>query len=464
MSAPAMISRRAIRISPRRELRFALLAGMESCWVYALLALVGTSMHLRLISPMGVFAAFWIGLVAGRLLPRGKSRWVFLQAAAVLIAALTTLSVARFELYPEFALYDFGWLPRYLSTLFAFTAGVSIEHLAALGVLFAFVRGLGFAQRPLTLWFTGFEFRLGIIIFFVLLLLASLGRRYDPTPWLFVYFFVSLLAIALARMEEMESGVSFGPRWAGILVISVLFVIGLGFLLLHFLTLDVVTGLLRLFAPVWSAAVAIVVLLTLPVAIVVGWLVDLLRPYFSTFESVFRTLGQLFPAAAASRSASSHAASSLAFLVPYLKPLLALAALLIAGAWVAGALSRRIKQSEAEAFYRESLGEERYSDRDAPAKKAKPSRRGLPHASAESIRRIYAALVARAGHAGLPRAIAETPYEYLPRLVEAWPAHAADFRAITEAYVDVHYGEREFAASDVSRLKAVWEKLEQSIG
>ena len=91
---------------------------------------------------------------------------------------------------------------------------------------------------------------------------------------------------------------------------------------------------------------------------------------------------------------------------------------------------------------------------------------GRPRAAgpaAESIRRIYAALVARASDAGLPRARAETPYEYLPRLERAFPQQAVDVRAITDAYVAVHYGEREFAATEVERLRQVWRQVEKSL-
>jgi hypothetical protein len=82
--------------------------------------------------------------------------------------------------------------------------------------------------------------------------------------------------------------------------------------------------------------------------------------------------------------------------------------------------------------------------------------------SAESIRRIYAALVARAGEAGLPRAAAETPYEYLPRLEREWQEQSANLCAITDAYVAVHYGEREFGAAEVDRLRRMWRQVEKS--
>lgn len=72
-------------------------------------------------------------------------------------------------------------------------------------------------------------------------------------------------------------------------------------------------------------------------------------------------------------------------------------------------------------------------------------------------------LMARAGDAGLPRHIAETPYEFLPRLQRAWPDEADQVRTITEAYVAVHYGEREFGAAEVNRLRGLWKRVEGRI-
>jgi hypothetical protein len=85
------------------------------------------------------------------------------------------------------------------------------------------------------------------------------------------------------------------------------------------------------------------------------------------------------------------------------------------------------------------------------------------HIAAESIRRIYAALVARAGDAGLPRDATETPYEFLPRLQERWHTHADDWRAITDAYVDVHYAEHDAAPTQVERVRAAWNRAQKVV-
>ena len=452
------------RLNPRRELRFALLAAMETCWVYALLAyLASFSGAPRAVSALALFASYWIALVVGRVLPRRKERWIILQLAAIGIALVTLFVIARIELYSNAGLFDFSWVPRYLVLLLSFTSGIAAAHLAAMGVLYAFIRGLGFAQRPMTLWFIGFQFRLGIVVFFVLLLLAGIVKPFDQTQWLFIYFFISLLAIALARIDEMESDVRFGPRWILTLLASVGLVLFLGLVLLQFLTLDNTGLLLLLLSPLWAAIAVLVTILAIPFGLLMAFLVDLFSPIFGRISQAFQVLQNLIPTDTGNNAGNAQGLEFLKTLEPIIKTFLILAAILLIGYLIAKALNRRMKQLEDDAYQRESLSEfERRAQRAGmPKKKPRPHRAG--YLSAESIRRIYAALSARASEAGLPRAVAETPYEYLPRLEHAWPEQADQVRKITDAYVEVHYGEREFGAAEVDRLRAVWQQVEQMI-
>jgi hypothetical protein len=449
-------------ISMRRELRYALLAAMETCWAYSVLTLLAALMGIvHAISALSLFAAYWIALVVGRILPQRKERWVFLQMLALCIAVLTMMAVARIELYAHTDLIDFSWLPRYGIILLSFTRGLVAEHLAALGVLYAFVRGLGFGQRPMTLWFTAFQFRLGIVIFFLVLIFSAI-KPFDPSLWLYAYFIVSLTAIALARIDELESDVRLGPRWALTLMASVGLVIFLGLILLQFLTLDSAAAALQLFGPVGALVALIVALVAFPFVYIASWLIDLVSPLFAGVGRFFQALAGLIPSAAgdSARQAQDQIAR-LSFLEPILKSLFVLAVVLILGYQVAHALNRRMKRVVNVQYARESLSDsERNAVRTGARKNKTPPRRYARSFAAVSIRRIYAALVARAGEAGIPRAAAETPYEYLPRLERAWPEHTSDLHAITDAYVDVHYGEREFPTAEVDRLRETWKQVE----
>lgn len=458
----------------RRELRLALLAAMETCWVFAVIVLLTALIERpQPLTPLPFFAAYWLALIVGRLLPESKLRWVILQAIAVTLAVVTLLAVARAELYPQIDWSDFVWLPRLFAGMLSFTNGIAVEHIVGLGVVYVFVRGLGFAQRPLSLWFIGFQFRIGIVVFFLFLLATGMAhsfdalRRnsYDPTVWIFVYFFVSLLAIALARMEEMENDVRYGPRWAITLLVAVALVLFIGFGVLQVFTLDTASTLLQLFSPLWVVMSGIIVLLAIPFGILAEWLVELLRPFFNNVSQLFSQLQQIFPQNQDVTKRIEESASMLTLLEPFLKILCVLVIVFAIGYWIARALNRRMTKIEDEQYAREAIDDK---DDSEHARRATMAKRGAPRPrrrdlAAESIRRIYAALVARAADAGLPRRAAETPYEFLPRLQSQWRSETDDLNVITEAYVQVHYAEHAAAPEQVNGVRAAWQRVEKIV-
>ncbi len=452
-------------IAVRRELRYALLAANESCWVYAIFMLLAALFGVNPPSPLAIFAGYWIALVAGRKLPLRKERWLVLQSAAIGIALVTLLVIIRLQVYPQYALLDLSWLPRYISELLSFTHSLSSATLATLAVIYVFVRGLGFGQRPLTLWFTGFQFRLGIVVFFGTLVLAAFVRKLDVSTWIFVYFFLSLTAIALARMDELGSRLSLGPRWAVTLLAAVGLVIFLSLGVLQVLTLQVLNDIVVLFAPLGTVLDLLIVLIAIPFGYLAAWLVDLLGPLFRNLSQLGQILGNLVPPGANDALKQVQQNTALIdMLAPLLKTLFVVGIVVGIGIMLARTLNRRMKLIEEETYAREAIGNEEDAERVLSERRKKQTpRRRAGDMAAESIRRVYAALVARAAEAGLPRRTAETPYEFLPRLEQAFPEEANQVQAITEAYIAVHYGEYKAPESEVQRVRTAWDQVKKRI-
>ncbi len=455
----------------RRELRLALLAAAETCWVYAVIVLLtALVVQPQPLTPLPFFAAYWLALILGRALPKSKASWIVLQIIAVAIAGLAVLVVARAELYSQLDWLDLSWLPDLIATLLSLTHNIAAAHMVSLGVVYVFVRGLSLAQRPLTLWFIGFQFRLGIVIFFGALLAAAAipamsKSTNNLTPWIFVYFALSLIAIALARIEEMASDVRYGPRWFITLLASVALVIFIGLGALQVVTLDALGIIFVLLTPVWAIFSAIIFLLAIPLGIIAGWLIEWLTPFATSLGILRNQFAKLVPENLTSAENLQSAIAALIWLEPVLKTATVLLIVFALGYWIARALNRRMQQIEEATFIRESIGNDDNQTDSAQRKrfsKRKPHPRAQ-HIAAESIRRIYAALVARAGDAGLPRDAAETPYEFLPRLQEHWQTHADDLRAITDAYVNVHYAEHDAAPTQVERVRAAWNRAQKVI-
>jgi len=80
--------------------------------------------------------------------------------------------------------------------------------------------------------------------------------------------------------------------------------------------------------------------------------------------------------------------------------------------------------------------------------------------TAVSIRRIYQQMCQAAAASGYPRAAAETPFEYLATLALAWPNHTTESKLITQAYVNIRYGEFPETREELGQIQAAWKRLE----
>jgi hypothetical protein len=200
----------------------------------------------------------------------------------------------------------------------------------------------------------------------------------------------------------------------------------------------------------------------LPGGYLVGLFVDWARPLFEKIAQFFSGLESLVPKELAESLKDTTESPFWLNLEAIIKSLAVPVALMITMYFVARALHRRMTKLEEETYIREALSAEDTADpvRHGSMKKPRRPRTRAQHLAAESIRRIYAALVARAAHAGMPRRVAETPYEFLPRLVQQFPTQAEDLRAITEAYVAVHYGELDVAVEQISAIRHAWQRVD----
>jgi hypothetical protein len=83
--------------------------------------------------------------------------------------------------------------------------------------------------------------------------------------------------------------------------------------------------------------------------------------------------------------------------------------------------------------------------------------------AALTIRRIYAHTASLAEERGYPRAIAETPYDYLPALLRAFPNSPDEVTEITESYVAVHYGELPEQRARLTAVRSAWERIRRAV-
>lgn len=449
------------RLNARGELRRALLAAGETCWVYAIvLVLTALARPSNLISPFAIFLTYWAALDIGRYLPRMRLKRSMLQWVNLSLAVLIILTVVRLDLYRNVPPFDITWMPTYFSRLSALFERFSPEQIATVAMVFVYMRGVGFAYRPLTLWFTGFQFRLGIVFFFGSGIVGAFAGGSDFRGLIIAYFFVSLLSIALARMEESGREMALGKAWAFLLAVACLLVVALGFFVTPLLTTSAAAAFFQALAPFGPVAEFILGLIMIPLSYVIEAILEFLIPILSVvIESLRRLPFDLIPQTTAPlQNAADQGTALFVSLWPYVRLLLFLMIVMGVAIIVARTLNRQMNRMEEESFVREGAAE-----RDFKLAEKTGRRRAAPRQrheiEAENIRRIYAALLARCQAIGFPRREAETPFEFLPRLKAHFPRAASDLSALTEAYVAVHYAQVPATGEQVRAMRGVWQRL-----
>ncbi len=449
-----------LHLHARAELRRALFAAAETCWVYAILLTVGALLGPpRLIAPLWIFLVYWAGLEIGYYLPRVRRNWRLLQWTTLGLGALLILVVLRAGLDLGVPLLSLSWLSIYLNQLLTVSQGLSGAQIATVVLLYAYVRGVGFGQRPLTLWFVGFQFRLGVLILFFNGLLGVVTRSVDWRAPLMAYFIISLLGISLARIEEGGREMPLGWTWALILVGASVLVVAFGFFITPLFTVATANALFALLTPLAPVFEFLLNLILVPLIFIIQLIFTLLGPLLRALAEALRSFQQALGAQAqAPPSPTPSPGPDLTFLLPYGHLLLWLAAIFVIGFIVMRALHRRLNQLEEETFQREEAGERELS---AAQKIKRPRATSVSRheIEAENVRRIYAALLAQAAEVGTPRREAETPFEFLPRLGARFPEAEPDLKTLTDAYVAVHYAQIPATSSQVQALRAVWRRV-----
>jgi hypothetical protein len=331
-------------------------------------------------------------------------------------------------------------------------------------------RGLELAQRPLDVDSVGYHFRAGVLVMAVSVALVSFMLSWHPTPLVFIYFFVGLVAVALARAEEasnwrMAIPFPFSLGWLLSIMAAAGVVIAAALGLIALFTGEDLLQTLALLGPVWRVlSVALIVILTLVFRLLYPIIAYLVSRAYDAFEG----LGLEAPELLSTEELLNleQQAEQVSPFEPYNKLLLVLA---VAGVVLVVALMfgrmararRRLGEVDSDSVLGEGGGlgligrlQEGF---EALAGRLNVFGRWR---TAASIRRIYAQMVTTAARRGYPRLPSETPYEHVATLLQSWPGMEGPIRLITEAYVKTHYGEIPETAAEFEAIRRAWEQLQ----
>ncbi len=472
-----------LHLNWRREALYVTLVGAEMCWFTPWVLVIAR--RTEALSPYVTALTLGVLVLAviyfSRLLDFLQLDLLYQRVILVVAVLITTPLVIRSLLYPSYGWLDLGWLGKAARALLSFYSLPPEVGVSAI-VLFLWWRGIGIGQRSLTFRGVAFSFRLGVLWLVVSTSLLSVSTSYNPTLFILPFFFFSLMAVALARVEEVNQarggvGAPFNLAWLTILLGSITTVLVAAWLMAHVYSLEGFSQIFRWLRPVASPLLNVAeYVLTLLFKL----LSPLLQWFFELFEKVFGNLPQTVQELEPLESVSPGEIQSAE---PTGPPRLLMEALRYTclGAVGVGILTvlalvlrRRLEGRRRGDEIRESLwssadlasgmlgslrsGWDRLRDVAGLVGRFGP---GMRFYAAVSIRKIYANMTRLAEREGFPRQPAQTPYEYLPTLGLAFPDCRVEATAITEAYVKVHYGEAPESVGELQRIRDHWQRIRE---
>ncbi|NOX62659.1 MAG: DUF4129 domain-containing protein [Chloroflexi bacterium] len=465
-------------VSWRRNALFFALVGMEMAWFTPfVMALDGRSWNKP---PIFYLAGLWAVMVvmmavAHFLAVRQIDSPLFEMAILGTIVAMTLL-IIRLYVFWDAALFDLSWPRRAIFE--PGRLGPTVLVLVTMGWLWW--RSVTFLQRDMSFFTIGLDFRKGVLALAVTASFYGLVTRRSPGIFIYLFFFFSLMAVSLGRVEDKRDvnggvGRRFSREWLFILAGSSAAVVGVAALFNRFWSREGFAGFYAFIEPALAVILKpLIFLVRLLVLAVLGplitWLVGLLRGFFlrvdqgefdRAFEGLqrFQEISQQFP------QEERPPPAWLAFFMTYVIPALIVIVALILLVWWLDRARRARRESEGGGETTRVSGEEAGLVREGLRRlreyvgMARRFGLGRKFYAALSVRHIYANVQRLAAERGHPRQKAQTPNDYLPELIRAFPTAEEALRRITDAYNAFEYGQVPVDEAELAQLRAAWDAV-----
>lgn len=473
------------RLVFRREVLYLIRALAEACMLTPWLALVILSYR-----PLPIHSITTLGFVVilgASYLTRALNATAIQAQRQRAIAASAILAMSAAVLY-SLGLIPHEW-PTWHWLTSALRALIDLANIMPPGLtivlLVAFLswRGLRLAQKQFSVRDVALGFQVGVLLFaiFMVFSIAAPDIQSEINPSIVAFFFCQLLAIGLTRVETLGHRpggrpLPFGNWWLALLTLSTAGVIGIALLII---------GIALGIGPeyITQGLVSIIAIVLIPLSLIAtpflaafGMLFEWLlgQIHLEDFASLLQTLLARLEGLAteplpndptAQRSPLVDVAVRVAGASKGILTIAIVAAVLIGVIWAINRLQTQRNPDSREKHEsiwsgREWLARLRQRFQNIGQAARQLVRLGAGgFLTALTIRRIYARLQKLAAQRGYPRALAWTPYEYLPILNKCFPGYEAELTHITESYVGIHYGELPETAGELQEIRAAWERI-----
>jgi hypothetical protein len=287
---------------------------------------------------------------------------------------------------------------------------------------------------------------------------------------------MSLLSTALSRTElisrsHLDFKLAVNPGWLGGILLLTLLTILLGATAGLVLQTDAALNLVGSIKGVFAAMLRVLELIVAPVIYFAGLLISfLLRwlgPYINA-ENMISTEDGMDSDMEGMPFGDAMLGDE-GTLSPELVTVLAIAGVLLVAVMVLWDLRRRsIKdcnpaaELDTDRTDHEPLleGLQRLYDNLRSQLRAVSDLRGIRRMVVESsIRRMYAQLLRFGTRNDVERAKSETPHEYQKRLIRRFPHLEDDFQRITDAYVEIRYGQFPEDPGAIQAVREAWQRI-----
>jgi hypothetical protein len=470
----------------RREAIFVALAAAQVCWIAPvfMILMLPVAPHSSLLLWLGVLVLLLGFAYLYRALEAANVSLKIQQGLAIFALLMSTGLILRYHVYGGTELKGLGWLVDMVRSLSDLTVIMPVGWVAVMFLIFLWWRAISLARRSFSSESVGFSFRGGIVLLVAITFLVNIYTNEDIVPFVAPYFFFSLIAVALARVESVSrtpnsTQARFSGYWIGstVAAVTLLTLVGLGVAVVFYGGgLDqVLDWLSPLFELLFIILAALGVLLLLLVEQLIALLHIDMNAIRALFEDVFSTLGQAFsppqflPADQGDPESTLQILSIAQTVTMIAIPLVIVALVILATWYRSQRRSREDGDESRESLLRDGVlgrglralvqaGRDRLADL---ADLVEQYGLGTRLLSAISIRRIYANVVRLATRAGYPRNPAQTPHEYLELLYEALPGSEEEVRLITSAYTSAHYGQVPETREELERIRACWRQVQR---
>jgi hypothetical protein len=352
-----------------------------------------------------------------------------------------------------------------------------VEFITLLAVFLVWRSGIFLGNQGIGTHWVIRQFRIGILMLAVFMVATLLGDYQLPTYAVYLFLFSSLLAMGAARIatqNRLRGGVigPFDINWLGGMVLAALIVVmfaaGVGILMEGPVGQWILLGVEIVIVAIVLVFVGPFLLAPFLLGLIAGKILDIApaEEIVDPIQNLEKSIDDIMEVVLEVEPAQFDTT----WLMSYIKPVLAVIVLVMVTLTLIRTIKivRRRRGRYQEGFFTYESMSLLDAMRAAWRERGLKFRERLNAArlryadrlkAAARIRRVYASLLDLSHDLGVERPVANTPLEFLPKLISIYPFYEDELRLITHAYIRVRYGQLPEHEDQVLVVEEAWERV-----